>query len=347
MNTLPTTPEPAEGQDARSVIETPGELVVDAPQLPPLEPGGPRPRRIWPILTLGAVGIAFCALGYWQILIIRSLFNSLLPYAPIIFPGLIALGTIIFKDWKNYQPQWVRYLLLLFVLAACGVGTAYQHAQRQEKIDAARTSQQSIDDLKGQATAAQQAQTENTKIFTKQFSELSKELSDLKTKVTTKELQDKIVSLQGRLDKALDPPRAKLAFSFAPIKVVRVDSTHTTGEPVTEENLPLASDGSVHVEFTVLNLTNVDAIDGEMILQICDTCTVAKEPAEFTKLAGQDDRQRHKTFDRIPSMVQFYTLSADIIAPPGSRDIAVGMNFRCNTCVRETEPSRIMVHVAP
>ena len=33
--------------------------------------------------------------------------------------------------------------------------------------------------------------------------------------------------------------------------------------------------------------------------------------------------------------------------PPGSRDVALGMYFRCNTCVRETEPSRIMAHITP
>jgi hypothetical protein len=340
-------PEPAEGQDARPVVETPGEPVAAAPpQLPPPEPESPRPRRIRRILTLGAIGIAICALGYWQIRIIRGLFNSLLPYAPIIFPSLIALGTIIFKDWKNYKPHWVRYVLILFVLAACAVGVAYQHAQREEKAEAARISQQSIDGLTGQVTAAQKAQTDNTTIFTKQFSELSKELSDLKTKVTTKELQDKIVSLQGRLDKALDPPRAKLIFSFAPIKVVHVDDNHTTGEAITEKTLPVAADGSFHVDFTVINLTDVDAIDGELTLQICDICKFAKEPPEFTKLAGQDDRQRTKNFDRIHYQVQFYTLSVDIIAPPGSRDVALGMNFRCNTCVRDKEPSRIMVHLA-
>ena len=341
-------PEPAEEHGARPVVGAPSEAIADAlPQAPSGEPVPPRSRRAKRILTIGAIGLALCILAYWQIRSMRGLFNSALPYAPTVFPSLIALGTIVFKDWKNYRPHWVRWMLIFFVLAAGCVGVRYQHGQREEKAEAARISQQNIDGLTGQVTASQQAQTENTKIFTKQFSELSKELSDLKTKVTTKELQDKIVSLQARLDKTLDPPRAKLAFSFAPIKVVKVDATHTTGEPVTEKTIPLSADGSVHVEFTILNLTNVDAMDGEMILQICDTCKFAKEPAEFTKLAGQDDRQRHKTFDRIHSMVQFYTLSADIIAPPGSRDIAVGMNFRCDTCVRDTEPSRIMVHVAP
>jgi hypothetical protein len=137
-----------------------------------------------------------------------------------------------------------------------------------------------------------------------------------------------------------------LIFSFAPLKNVRIEASHMISEPIAEKTLPLGADGSFHVDFTVVNQTDVDAIDGEMVLQICDGCKFAKEPPEFTRLPGQDDRQRHKTFARIHSMVEFYTLSADIVAPPGARDVPLGMYFRCNTCVRNAGPQRIMVHLA-
>ena len=283
-------PEPAEGQDAHTVVATPGEAIAAPPRpLPPPEPETPRPRHVCRVLTFGVVGVALCALGYGQIHSIRALFNSLLPYAPVVFPSLIALGTIIFKDseatsrigsvgahpFQCWQPA----------VSASRISTA-----REEKAEAARVNQQNVDGLEGRVTAAQQAQTENTKIFTKQFSELSKELSDLKTKVTTEELQDKIVSLQARWTRRSIRRARNWPFSFAPIKVVKVDATHTYRRTHHRNGLPVAADGSVHVEFTVLNLTNVDAMDGEMILQICDTCTFAKEPARFTKLVGQDDR---------------------------------------------------------
>jgi hypothetical protein len=339
--------EPAADRDARADTQVSGEADGSTPAPPPSPPTRETTRRgrQWRIIASTAAVIMICGIAYWRIRIIRGLFNSLLPYAPVIFPSLIALGTIIFKDWKNYKPHWVRWVLIAFVIAAGGIGVAYQHLQREEKAEAARLSQQNVDGLKGQVKAAQDSQTENTKIFAKQFSELSKELGDLKTKVTTKELQDKIANLQSRLDKTLDPPRAKLLFSFAPIKVVRIDDSRTTGEPITEKNIPVAADGSFHVDFTVINLTDVDAIDGEMTLQICDICKFAKEPPEFTRLAGEDERQRNKTFERIHSKVQFYTLSADVIAPPGSRDVALGMYFRCSTCIRDADAQRIMVHL--
>ena len=145
---------------------------------------------------------------------------------------------------------------------------------------------------------------------------------------------------------ALNPPKATLQFSFAPFRTIHPDAENTTGEPVTEKTLTRSEDGSLYVEFTVMNLTDVDAIDGEMTLQICDDCKFAKEPSEFKQLPGQDDHQRDKTFDRILSKVAFYTMSADITVPPNIRDVPIGMYFRCRTCVRQSGPNRAMIHIA-
>jgi hypothetical protein len=337
MNVLQDIPESTEERDRRPVVAT----------SPLEEPPQPQPR-LWRRITFFAAGfIALCVIAYWQIRSIRSLFGNVLPYASVCVSSLIALGTIIFKDWKNYKPHWVRWALIMGVIAALAFGVAYQYAQREEKAEAARKSQQNIDDLKGQAAAAQQAQLENTKAFTKSFSELNSELNDLKTKVTTKELQNKIATLQARLDKTIDPPRAKLSFSFAPVNRVRTDDANWTDEAVTEKNLPLAADGTFHVDFTVLNLTDVDAMEGNMNLQIGTGCKFAKEPERFTRLAGQDDRRRNMDFNRILAKTVLNTMSADIVAPPSVRYVELGMSFRCHTCIRDTEWARITVHLTP
>jgi hypothetical protein len=309
------------------------EDAVSAPSAPEPPTATPRKSRK-PLLVVlsGGVLIILAGIGYWK----RASLQQINPYIPVVIPSLIAASQIRFKDWNSYNPKSIRYLLLLAVFIACGWGILYQNQQMRDKATAT-----------ARADAAQKAQQDNTAIFTKSFSALSTELSDLKTKVTTEDLQKKIITLQAKLDRALNPPQAKLAFSFAPFKTVKIDDSHNSGEPVTEKNLSLSPDGSLHVDFTVLNLTDVDAIDGEMTLQICDVCKFAKEPAEFSKLAGQDERQRHKTFDRIHSKVAFYTLSADISVPPGSKDVALGMYFRCNTCVHDPDPVRIMAHVVP
>jgi hypothetical protein len=315
-----------------------GEAIVpaDAVPAPPVQespPATPRKSRK-PLLVVvsGAALIIFAGIGYWK----RASLQQVNPYIPVVIPSLIAASQIRFKDWNSYNPKSIRYLLLLAVFIACGWGILYQDQQMRDKATAS-----------ARADTARTAQQDNTAAFTKSFSALSTELGDLKTKLTTEDLQKKIVTFQAKLDKALNPLQAKLAFSFAPFKTVKVDDSHNSGEPVTEKTLSLSPDGNLHVDFTVLNLTDVDAIDGEMTLQICDVCKFAKEPAEFSKLAGQDERQRHKTFDRIHSKVAFYTLSADITVPAGSKDVALGMYFRCNTCVRDPDPVRIMAHLVP
>jgi hypothetical protein len=259
------------------------------------------------------------------------------------------MGTICFKDWSNYKPGWIRWVLIILVLAAGAVGVAYQRSQREEKAEAARLSQSNVDGLKGQVSAAQQAQTDNTKQFLASLQTLSDRVSALQTKAATEALRTELANVKGELEKtqkALDPPKATLLFSFVPFKTTQLDNNSTTGEPVTETTVSPTADGTLHVDFTVMNLTDIDAVDGEMTLQICDVCKFAKEPAEFKKLPGQDERQRYKSFDRILSKVAFYTLSAEIIAPLGSRDVTIGMYFRCRTCVRQEEPSRAIIHIA-
>jgi hypothetical protein len=97
--------------------------------------------------------------------------------------------------------------------------------------------------------------------------------------------------------------------------------------------LPVLADGSVHIEFTVLNLSDVDALDGGITLQICDDCKFAKEPAGFQKIAGQLDRQRYMEFKRIPARVSLETMTVDVTVPPRFNRFQVGIVYRCGTCV--------------
>src|SRR5207244_5392518 len=107
----------------------------------------------------------------------------------------------------------------------------------------------------------------------------------------------------------------------------------TPVEPITEVTLPVLADGSVHVEFTVLNLTDVDAVDGHITLHICDDCKFAKEPAGFRKLAGQSDRERFMDFQRILARVSVHTMSVDITVLPKATRIVMGITYRCRTCI--------------
>lgn len=343
-----------------STIETPqnhaqeaappqlGEAAAVAAVVP--EPKIPQPRKIrknQKRLAIGAGIAVLCLLAYWQFQTIRRLFDGLLPYAPVLFPSLIALGTIYFKDWGNYKPKWIRWVLFILVLAACIVGVSDQRAQHQEKAAAAALSQANIGELKGQVAAAQQAQTDNTRQFLESLQTLSDKVHDLQTKVTTEELQKQLATVKAELQKtqkAMEPPpKASLVFTFAPLIIPPLGQPVI---PITETTLSRNADGSVHVQFSIMNLTDVAALDGELTLQICDQCKFAKDPAGFKKLEGQSDMQRYMAFDRILPHVVFQTLSADVIAPPSIENFPVAVYYRCKTCTVSKDPSRGLVHIA-
>ena len=219
--------------------------------------------------------------------------------------------------------------------------------QRLATAAAAALSQANIDGLKGQVAAAQQAQTDNTKQFLGSLQKLTDKVSALQTKAATEELQKQLTTVKAELEKtqkAMEPPpKATLIFTFAPFTIPPL------GQPViplTETTLPLNADGSVHVQFSVMNVTDAAALDGELNLQICDQCKFAREPAGFKKLQGLSDSHRYMAFTHILPYVAFYTLSADVIPPHSIENFQVGVYYRCKTCTVNREPLRGLVHIA-
>ncbi len=96
--------------------------------------------------------------------------------------------------------------------------------------------------------------------------------------------------------------------------------------------MPLNSEGSVHVEFAILNMTAVDAIDNVINLIICDRCKYAREPVGFSKLPGFSEATRFLGVT-IHAKEAFQTTSLDIIPPAGTENIEVGFTYRCHACV--------------
>jgi hypothetical protein len=223
MNTIEVTPSPSEEQDSRPAGEpTPEpaqEVFVQEVRVPP-------PRRNGRFLALAMVGglavlaIASLILVYWRVLTFRWIVDFL-PYLFLILPSLIALGSIRFKDWDKYDPLWIRWVLIALVITACVGGVAYQYYQREERKAAEARAKLDIEGLKGQVNATRTAQTKNTEVFTKSFTDLSGELGDLKTQIKTEALQKKLASVEEQLkntQKALNPAKAKLTFTLYPFR---------------------------------------------------------------------------------------------------------------------------------
>jgi hypothetical protein len=204
--------------------------------------------------------------------------------------------------------------------------------------------------LEGEVKAAHNAQTDNTQLFLESFKKLSAEVSNLQTQVKTEALQKKLATMEAELQKtqkALAPgPKAVLAFSFSPfINPPLVGSPVPLPVPVTDVTLPVLADGSVHVEFTVLNVSDVDALDGQLTLQICDDCKFAKEPPGFQKLAGQSDTERNWGFQGILVRTFLRIMTVDVTVPPKATRIPVGITYRCRTCILPEKPSTGIVRL--
>jgi hypothetical protein len=309
-----------------------------------------RPKKIYALIAL-VIAVVLTVVLCW-------LFRSLIPYATFTLPSVIAFGNLLSKDWRNYKPEWARWLLLVVVVVAGGAAIYVQIGQHNEKLEATRQNQANIDGLRGQIKAAQTAQENNTRQFLLQFQDLSEKLRVLETNAATKEDRAEIVKLNAQLkiaetelqntQKALAPSaKATLAFTFVPFKNSPPPAPMV---PNTDVELPLNADGTVHVEFSVLNLTDVPAPNTNIDFVICDQCKFASElrtptaMRTFDKLPGNPDTYRHTVVD-FPPVTFLTTIQADIIPPPAASKFDVGILYRCNTCVVAKEVKLATVHI--
>jgi hypothetical protein len=267
--------------------------------------------------------------------------NYVLPIAAS-FIALLQLA----KDWGAHQTTWRRGAALLLIMLF-GVGSAINIYYSSQRAAAQHANDQAeIQGLKTSVETANQAQKANTAQFLDAFAKLSKEVQDLQTQVTTEKLQSKLMGVQAELQKtqkALAPgPKAELSFTFAPFPNV------PPGQPiilVTEKTLPLTADGSVHVEFEIVNTTDTDAVDTEINFQICNACRYAKEPDGLKKLPGLGDTQRYLYIRDILAKMAYKTMEVDVIPPPLDQSFLVGIEYRCHTCVIPKQPSSGIIHI--
>jgi len=335
MNTIEQVNRPLEGSelndDNTNLTNSPINRTPEPRSDPPEQIAPPSPNNLWKFLFSILLISATVAIVYWQ----RERLQRVNPYIPVAIPSCIALGQIIFKDWNNYKPKWVRWVLSCLVLAACTWGLLYQSQQLREKVASS-----------ARADAAQQAQEQNTKSFLSALQSLSSQLNDLKTKVATKDLQDQLARVKGELEKTrlalAGPPPIKLLTSLT-----QIDLQHplAPNSAVIDKQLPIDANGVVHVPFFVYNPEERAAVGGLITLIICDDCKFAKEPTGFIKVKNDYETRRELQFPQIPGTTQVSDLSADIIPPPGATEMPVGLIIKCNTCVAPQGITTLLVHL--
>jgi hypothetical protein len=232
------------------------------------------------------------------------------------------------KDWDEHKTSFRRWLFLIVTIGAtvlAGLSIRWADQKDQENQSEARNDKSRMEGIiqGGQETAS------------KAIGELSDKVGSLETEVKTADLKKQVGDLQAELkatQKALNPgPKAELSFTFLPYPKVPLGQQPSA--PVTETTISPNSDGSVHADFTVLNLTSADALDGDLTLTICEECKFVKEPAHFTKLEADSEKERTSHFSQILAKTEYVAMSADILPPPFLRSFSFGVMYRCRTCV--------------
>jgi hypothetical protein len=278
--------------------------------------------------------------------------SSLLNLVPYVLAGLtILLGIFqLIKEWDEYDKlrfPWLRRAALAVLILIAALTFVSLHLDSNEKEKQRSKSEADIRELKGKVEEASKSQKDNTDMFLGSLGKMSKEVSDLRTEVKTEALQKRLASVQADLQKtqkALAPsPKAELEFTFLPFNNPPSDSSVFAG-PVTDTDLPMNADGSVHIEGGALNMTSVDAASVDLNIQICDLCKYAKEPANTIKLKGFPDTIRELSVPHVQGMQVFTPITLDIIPPPNASNFTVGFNYRCSTCVVTSKASVGMSH---
>jgi hypothetical protein len=180
--------------------------------------------------------------------------------------------------------------------------------------------------LKKAVDQANDTQKANAKTFSDAFTQLSDKVAKLQTQAATEALQKQAAQLQDELrstQQTLNPPKAELAFTFEAAGDVALRTTHITPD----------KDGNITFKFTAVNASNADALDGFIILTICDACTFVKEPVGFHMVDGARSTQRNYNFQHIFSY-QYLPLFETTIRPPADAPmVIVGIDYRCKTCI--------------
>jgi hypothetical protein len=278
------------------------------------------------------------------------LLNSI-PY--ILAGGTVLLGIFqLIKEWDEYENlkfPWLRRAVLALLVLVGALTFVSLRLDNKTKEEEKNKAESDIRELKTKVQAANDAQSDNTKLFLRSFSDMSKEVGDLKAEVKTDALQKKLASVQAELQKtqkSLEPgPKAEITFSFVPFNNPPAN-TQQPATPVTDVTLPINPDGSVHVECAALNLTSVEASNVDLNIQICDQCKYAKEPDNSKKLPGFPDTVRLVFLPRLQALQSFVPLNLDVIPPPNAQSFPVGFSYRCSTCILPRGGSLGTVHIS-
>lgn len=198
-----------------------------------------------------------------------------------------------------------------------------QHGEDIGTIESLRTDLDQTTKLqRDNAKVFSNGQLADRKAFQAEFDKMTDRVAQLQTQVATADLKAEADRLKADLEatrKALDPDRVRLTFSFVqgalePIHTAAVQQINNV----------------VHLKFWVNNPTDTDALDGDLIIVICDACKFRSEPAGSQHISGSPDTQRNISFERVLAHTQLPTIEFDV--EEHANPFSMAVFAVCHTC---------------
>jgi hypothetical protein len=268
-------------------------------------------------------------------------FETIRPYISPVALTIVALFGIV-KDSKEFKERarepgltkWRRlyrgqipnllydFTLLLLVLGISDT-SATQREAAEAKAGKAKSDQQTTT-LQEAVNTGNKLLTQQRQDFLQQFNMLSGRVGDLQTQVKTADLQQQVAQLNDQIAaerKSIEGEKTKLSFTLL----------DTNGSDARSVMLQM-HDGSVHVRLTVLNDTDVTALEGTIVLTVCDKCEIVGNPAGFTKVAGSPDTRRNMDFQHVFAKSRLPVMEVDVKPPPKATKFDIGIEYRCRNC---------------
>jgi hypothetical protein len=147
----------------------------------------------------------------------------------------------------------------------------------------------------------------------------------------------------GKVGKPDPPEIPKLRFSLW-----RDDLRQDT-VPLESTSVQADKDGAFEVPFFIMNDSSVVAQNVEIWVQLCDSCSFAKEPEGFDKPEGTVDRVRHRSLGSIAAGAAIRDKNTVLVRVnvPNASSFSIVFKSTCLTCGRIQLTKEFWINTGP
>jgi hypothetical protein len=159
-------------------------------------------------------------------------------------------------------------------------------------------------------------------------------------------------ALRQDLDQQLRGLNSGLTTGFSGLKpqppkfaVLRFRFFDSPGDSVSMHGGP---DGVFTLDFTVTNIADLPASQGDIWVEVCGSCAFAKDPTGFDKPNGVPEVVRHKNFNSLNPGVSLEKMTIEVKPPsPTIPSFEVAWRYSCGSCGKMEGPQIFTILVLP